>query len=248
MADADNRHAGTGGVVDIVFLIDCTGSMSPCISALKDNVRAFIDTLTTRDANNSCPVRDWRAKVVGYRDLIADGPGRWLSDHQFVRDAGALKDQLATLDAEGGGDEPESLLDALFVVASMEQGDRAAQSPDPSKWRHRRDAARVVVVFTDASFHTTMSVEGAAGGKANDLGQLIAEQRIFLSLFAPDMPCYADLAAVDRSEYEAIAFDKSRSDGPQVALKEYTSNRDNFSRVLKQLAASVSKSAAVPPI
>ena len=39
------------GVVDIVFLLDITGSMEPCINAVKDNIQAFVATLTAKDAN-----------------------------------------------------------------------------------------------------------------------------------------------------------------------------------------------------
>ena len=54
------------------------------------------------------PIKDWRGKVVGYRDIEAANSENlpWIIDNPFVRDAGALKAQLAALDAAGGGDEP----------------------------------------------------------------------------------------------------------------------------------------------
>src|SRR5688500_7523895 len=57
------------GVADIVFLVDVSGSMSTCIDALRKNIEMFIDSLSHGDANNAAPVKDWRGKVVGYRDL-----------------------------------------------------------------------------------------------------------------------------------------------------------------------------------
>jgi hypothetical protein len=72
--------------------------------------------------------------------------------------------QLANLRAAGGGDEPESLLDALYKVATMEATPKGAQGEEPNKWRYRSDAARVVIVFTDASFKETMSIPEAKGG------------------------------------------------------------------------------------
>jgi von Willebrand factor type A domain len=150
----------TKGVADIVFLIDVSGSMAPCIDALRKNIEAFIDSLSRGDANNSAPVRDWRGKVIGYRDVEASQAEGlpWIVDNAFVRDAGALKAQLSALEANGGGDEPESLLDALYTVAAMEAVPKGSQSEDPAKWRYRSDAARVVIVFTDASFKETMSI------------------------------------------------------------------------------------------
>jgi hypothetical protein len=45
-----------------------------------------------------------------------------------------------------------------------------------------------------------------------------------------------------------IAYDKSRRDGAVIALKEFTKDQANFKNTLKQLAASVSKSAETPEL
>src|SRR5205823_10862629 len=57
------------GVADIVFLLDATGSMGPCINAVKQNIKTFAQTFTTPTPNGPAVVKDWRAKVMGYRDL-----------------------------------------------------------------------------------------------------------------------------------------------------------------------------------
>jgi hypothetical protein len=233
----------TKGVADIVFLIDISGSMSPCIDALRRNIETFIDSLSQGDANNAAPVRDWRGRVVGYRDIeAAESEGLpWIVDHPFVRDTGALKSQLGTLQANGGGDEPESLLDALYTVASMEAIPKGSQTEDPGKWRYRSDAARVVIVFTDASFKETMSVPGAKGGSLQDVANLVMANRIILSLFAPNFEGYDRLSQIDKSEWEVVEYEGLN---PQEALQKFTSDPVNFRTTLKQLAASVSRSAA----
>jgi hypothetical protein len=235
-------RAKTKGVADIVFLIDVTGSMATCIDALRTNIEAFIDTLSRGDANNAAPVRDWRAKVVGYRDIeTSESDGLpWIIDNAFVRDAGALRSQLATLQAAGGGDEPESLLDALFTVASMEAVPKGSQSEDAGKWRYRSDAARVVIVFTDASFKETLLVPEAKGGSLQDVANVIMANRIILSLFAPNFEGYDRLSQIDKSEWEVVEFEGLN---PQQALQRFTSDPVNFRNTLKQLAASVSRSA-----
>ena len=48
-----------------------SGSMSTCIDALPGNIEVFIDSLSRGDADSAEPVRDWRAKIVGYRDFGA---------------------------------------------------------------------------------------------------------------------------------------------------------------------------------
>lgn len=234
----DQQQTKTRGVADIVFLIDISGSMAPAIDALKANIGTFVESLSKGEGNNVSPVRDWRAKAVGYRDFEHD-PQAFI-DNPFVSDVEALRGQLAGLAAEGGEDEPESLLDALFKVANMGQTDKGAQSTDPARWRYRSEAARVVVVFTDASFKPVMSIPEGAGGGIQDVTNAIINNRIILSLFAPDMPGYDELSQIDKSEWEAISYPGLN---PQEALVKFTSDQANFKNTLRQLAASVSKSA-----
>jgi len=229
------------GVVDLVFLIDATGSMQPCIDALKNNISTFIDSLTTRGPNNENPVKHWRAKAVGYRDFKCDSIP--LVDNPFVDDAGQLKAQLAKLEAMGGGDEPESLLDALYKVSTMAQMPKGAASLEPNMWRYRSEAARVIVAFTDASYHEVM--EQPKGATLTDLINVLHSNRIILNLFAPEMPCHDALCAADKSDYQAISLaGKSAAE----ALQEFTSNQANFRKTMEALAKSVSQSALTPEL
>ena len=216
--------------------------MSTCIDALRKNIETFIDSLSRGDGNTAAPVKDWRGKVVGYRDIeAAEAEGLpWVIDNAFVRDVGALKAQLAELKAQGGGDEPESLLDTLYKVASMPATAKGSQTEDPQKWRYRSDAARVVIVFTDASFKETMSLPEAKGGSLQDVANLIMANRIILSLFAPNFEGYDRLSQIDKSEWEVVEFEGL---SPQEALQKFTSDPASFKTTLQQLAASVSRSA-----
>ena len=201
-----------------------------------------MDSLSSGGANNAAPVRDWRGRVVGYRDIEAAGSEglEWLEDNPFVRDVGALKAQLTALRAQGGGDEPESLLDALYQVATMEASPKGAQAEDANKWRYRSDAARVVVVFTDAAFKETMSIPQAKGGGLQDVANVVMANRIILSLFAPNFEGYDRLSQIDKSEWEVVEYEGL---SPQEALQKFTADPANFRTTLKQLAASVSRSA-----
>ena len=241
-AAAPQIRAKTKGVADVVFLIDVSGSMAPIIDALRKHIEAFVDSLSSGGANNAAPVRDWRGKVVGYRDIeAASSEGiEWIEDHPFVRDTAALKAQLASLEAQGGGDEPESLLDALHKIATMEATPKGSQSEDPNKWRYRSDAARVVVVFTDASFKETMTIPEAKGGSLQDVANVVMANRIILSLFAPNFEGYDRLSQIDKSEWEVVEYEGLNA---QEALQKFTGDPANFRTTLKQLAASVSRSA-----
>jgi hypothetical protein len=224
------------GVVDIVFLIDATGSMQPCIDAVKDNIATFIRTLCEKDGNGQSIVKDWRARVFGYRDYVCDVEKS--VDNPFVTSPDALRTQLNALTAKGGGDEPESLLDGLLDVVNVGQTDRGSQEVDPRKWRYRSHAARCVIAFTDATYHTT-TANGA--GKVEDVINALHNNRIILSIYAPDLPCHYDLAAADKSEYFPIPVTST----PQEALARFTADKANFQKVMEALAKSVSKSANV---
>lgn len=241
---SNQQTAKVKGVVDIVFLIDATGSMAPCIDALKANISLFVDKLTSGDANNTKVVKDWRAKIVGYRDFTISDESPF-EDNPFVREADHLKSQLVALSATGGGDEPESLLDALYMIASMGKTEKGAEE-DPSKWRYHSSAARVVVVFTDAPFKNAMVIPEASGGTVDDLINTLQENRIILSLFSPEIECFYSLAQCDKAEYNVIPIETGSN--PQEALAGFTSNTENFRKTLEALAKSVSASAATTAV
>lgn len=227
------------GVCDFVFLIDATGSMGPCMEALKSNLGVFIEHLS----GGQTPLRDWRGKVVAYRDVEADG-SRWFEDNPFVRkDGAALREQLAGLEPEGGGDEPESLLDALYLVANMESDTKGEPNPDPNKWRYRSDAARVVIVFTDATYHPVMVAAGIEGGSVTDVINRVMAQKLTVVLFAPDHNCYLPLSEIDRSQWYPIP-------GPDFVegLAAYSGDREKFKKVLEALAKTVTQSGSTIPI
>lgn len=230
------------GVVDLVFLLDVSGSMQECVDAVKGSIGSFINTLAAKNVNNETPVKDWRIKICGYRDQMADGAD-WFVDNPFVRDVGAVQAQLAApaMQASGGGDEPESLLDALYKIAKMEQA--GVQDGEMSeRWRARGSATRVLVFFTDASFKTPMTVPEAAGGGVQDVIAAIMGSRIILCGFVPETEGYMELAAIDRAEINFVA---SAGENPVEALKALSGDAGGFAKLMQQLAKTVSKSAAV---
>ena len=101
----------------------------------------------------------------------------------------------------------------------MEASPKGAQSEDPGKWRYRSDAARVVVVFTDASFKETMSIPEAKGGALQDVANVVMANRIILSLFAPNFEGYDRLSQIDKSEWEVVEYEGLN---PQEALQKFT--------------------------
>ena len=230
------------GVADIVFLLDITGSMKPCLDALKENVSVLINSMTNPGANESAPVKDWRIKICGYRDYSADSDAWWI-DHPFTSDPDQVHSDLASLEADGGGDEPESMLDGLWMLASLPVTEPDA-APDPASWRHQHDAARCVIVFTDASTHMATSIPDAGGAKFEDVARKVMEARLRLSIYAPEHECYENIAQIDKCEIMRVG---TLSDA-QEAMKTFTRDSSNFKKTMEQLAKSISVSAETPSL
>lgn len=230
------------GVCDIVFLIDATGSMSPAITDLKRNIKTFFNNLNNADANGGAVVKDWRARVIAYRDIDYDR--EWLIDNPFVRSVSEIEAQIDAIVAEGGGDEPESVLEALYHIAKFGSTPKKAQLEDATKWRYRSDAARVVILFTDASYHSkTSSSFEAPNLDWSEIANLIMQEKIRLSIFAPQMDCYDNLSQIDKCEWMPIEYDPSVPNDAVYRLRDFTADKANFTKVLEQLAKTVSVSA-----
>ena len=237
------------GVADIAFLLDATGSMAPCINAVKENIASFITSLTSKDANDQSVVKDWRVKIVGYRDFdYTDAPP--IVDNPFTNSIDEARSHLARLEATGGGDEPESLLEGLYGLATMPATKRG-ESPRPDAWRHRSEARRFVIVFTDAPYKPKMSSKMSdpkgEGGTVDDVINAMMSSWIILYVYAPEtFRCYQTLQEMDKSEWYPVPVSEGSS--PQKALAEFTSDQENFQKILDILAKTITQSAAIPPL
>lgn len=231
------------GIPDIVFLLDATGSMKDCLEAVTGNIGTFVDTLSSSDANGGVLIKEWRIRVVGYRDKEHDG-AQWWIDNPFTSDVVQVKWQLAALKALGGGDEPESLLDAMYAISQWPSAEKSAV-PSPNGWRHRHDAARVVVIFTDASCKPAFKTADGSTGSVNDLIQAYHANKLKVILYAPDAPGYADLSAMSGLEWEPVG---TLGANPVQALMDYTANVDNFRKVMQALAKTIAVASVVVPL
>lgn len=91
--------------VDVVFVLDTTGSMSGELREAKDRVRQLAEALA-----ESRPNERVRLGVVAYRDR---GDAYVTRVHALTTDVDATFKQLSSLTAAGGGDTPEDALAGL---------------------------------------------------------------------------------------------------------------------------------------
>ena len=227
-------------MADLVFLVDVSGSMARhrCAPQEHRGVHRLLEPRRRQQRRAGARLARQGRRLSRHRIGRGRRPA-WFVDNPFVRDTGALKAQLARLKADGGGDEPESLLDALYKVATMEAMPKGSQTEDPAKWRYRSDAARVVIVFTDASFKETMSIPEAKGGSLQDVANVVMANRIILSLFAPNFEGYDRLSQIDKSEWEVVEYE-GLTPG---ALQKFTSDPVNFRRHSQAARRERSRSA-----
>lgn len=119
--------------LDLVFLVDATGSMGDEIDKLKASLRAITAEVA------SLPSRpDICLGLVAYRDR---GDAFLLRSHDFTNDVGAfLQQALYPLQAGGGGDYPEAMNEALHETVHQ------------LSWRGE-GATRLVILLADAPPH-----------------------------------------------------------------------------------------------
>jgi hypothetical protein len=118
--------------LDVLFLIDATGSMSDEIERLKANISSVSEQIGTLSGEP-----DVRFAMTVYRDR---GDAYVTRTFDFTSDLGQFSGALDEVVADGGGDTPESLGAAL---------DEAVNAPS---WRDD-DAVKLVFLVADAPPH-----------------------------------------------------------------------------------------------
>lgn len=224
------------GVADLVILVDATGSMRPCIDSIKNSLTAFVREMTT---GGQSPISNWRARVIGFRDHITDGD-QWIVNNPFVsNDPDALLAQVSSLKTKlGGGDGPESLLEALEVILSWRVTEKGSDAT-PNEWRASGDAKRVVLLFTDAGYHESNHVHSPnAPSQVNAIVAKLEQLKIELLYVAPDTQQYDTFQKVDRSLWTlqlSRPFAKS--------LQDISTDNATFGRVMQAMAKTITREA-----
>lgn len=120
--------------IDVVFLLDATGSMGDEIAVIKTKIREMISEIAL-----GTPPPDVRFGIVAYRDR---GDEYVTRVYPLTRDIDQIVDDLHAIEATGGGDYPESLNEGLHVAL------------DQITWDRSPDTARLVFLIADAPPHT----------------------------------------------------------------------------------------------
>jgi len=136
--------------LDLVFALDCTGSMGPYISQATQKIEEISKRIFESKLIAS---KDFRVGIVAYRDYHPQDFHEFTTKvFKFTSDMSVIKGYLAGLKALGGGDGPEAVATALYDCAES-----MAWNPE---------AAQVIVIITDAPPHglNPKGVEGFPKG------------------------------------------------------------------------------------
>lgn len=162
--------------VDLIFLIDVTGSMGGVNSSLMNSIRSFV-----RKCITSSKVGDWRAKMIGFGDITSD-KSLWFQNTEFVQKYADFDKNLKTIKGVSGGDVNENTLDAIYRAVNLD----VSETGESAKlWRPLHKAVRVLILITDAGYHSPLFIPEAEGGTINDVIQLIKEKRVVVAYNAP---------------------------------------------------------------
>ncbi|KAH3722440.1 Alpha-protein kinase vwkA [Pelomyxa schiedti] len=100
------------GALDVVFVVDETGSMGGQIAVVQNNIRSMVDSIRAMAS-------DSMFGLIGYRDHS----DKWVvTVHtQLTRKISEVKRGVKEMAAEGGGDYPEAVADAYYPLPQFYQ-------------------------------------------------------------------------------------------------------------------------------
>jgi von Willebrand factor type A domain len=209
MLMAKNEQSQQRTKVDVLFLLDTTGSMGDEIDQLKGTIRTVADRLTSLPSNP-----DLRLGMTKYRDI---GDAYLTNTTDFTSDINEFSKTLNGAQADGGGDTPEAVDEALalalsepswrsdsiqliFLVADAGPHiDRQVQEPYTTSMR--KAAARGIKIFPVASSNT----DDAAEFVFRQLAEFTGARFVFLSYGATGAAVGPD-TDIQKSDYQELAL------------------------------------------
>lgn len=119
-------------ILDLVFVMDCTGSMGSYIASATENIRSIVEEIVVSEKS------DVHLALIEYRDHPPQDSTFVTRVHDFTAKVSEMKTWLGNCSAEGGGDTPEAVADGLH---------------DTLKLSWRADATKICVLISDAPPH-----------------------------------------------------------------------------------------------
>ena len=197
--------------IDVLFLLDATGSMGDEIDRLKTSIDSVAARVTALEGSP-----DVRFAMTVYRD---EGDAFLNRTYDFTSDVQAFRAALADVVAEGGGDYPEALDEAF------------AEAVDRPSWRDPASTLQLMFLVADAPPHVERQVKGydesirsavsrgikvfpVASSESDDQAEAVFRQIaqatgarfVFLS-YGAGGAATGPSTDIDKTDYEELALD-----------------------------------------
>jgi flavin-binding protein dodecin len=183
-----------GPRIEVAFVLDTTGSMSGLIEGAKQKIWSIANQMASGQ-----PTPEIRIGLIGYRDR---GDAYVTRVHDLDSDLDAIYGQLQAFSANGGGDTPESVNQALNEAVTR------------LSWSEGDEVYKVVFLVGDAPPHMDYTNDVAfADSVARARRAGIVVNTVQCGSMQATTPIWQAIAAAGAGEYVAI-----RQDGGMVAL------------------------------
>jgi Mg-chelatase subunit ChlD len=172
--------------VEVCFVLDTTGSMGGLIEGAKQKIWSIANEMI-----GAKPTPELKLGLIGYRDR---GDEYIVKSFQLTDDIDSIYAHLRDFKAEGGGDEPESVNEAL------------AQAIEKMPWSQDRKVLKIIFLVGDAPPH----MDYADGPKYPELCRLAAKKDLIINTVqcgsvAATTPIWKEIAKSSEGSYAAIA-------------------------------------------
>ena len=202
--------AATVRKADILFVVDCTGSMQGEIDAIRDTVLDFVDEIERGGVRVRVGLLAFGDRLLGEESFVFTFAGE-----TFTKDAAVFRREVSRLRAGGGGDIPESSLDAILLALR--------QPFDP-------DSSRVIVLVTDAPPH----IPDKEAQSVAQVAQAVRDagiKQLYLVIRTQDPTSSVYLSLLEG--LQGLAFELGSGE-------DFRARAENFKKTLRALGRTIS--------
>jgi len=242
------------GQLDLVFVVDNTGSMGPYIQNVKTKILEIIRTIKKEEM-----VHRLRVGLVSYRDHPPEETTYVTKKYELTPDTSKIEGYVLEMDASGGGDGPEAVSTALQVMNKMEflnesakiavligdapphgveSGDRWPKgTPDGAKWTEeaKRAFGKGIIIHTVGCFpeitHYEKGVETYEKIAADSQGRFIPLEKAELLVKI--------ITGLAVEEIDKIAIQKSILEDLGVSMEDFPADEEFTEDKISEIVARV---------
>jgi hypothetical protein len=172
--------------IEVCFVLDTTGSMGGLIEGAKQKIWSIANEMISAK-----PTPELKLGLIGYRDR---GDEYVVKSFRLTDDIDSIYADLRDFQAAGGGDEPESVNEAL------------AEAIEKMPWSQDRKVLKIIFLVGDAPPH----MDYADGPKYPELCRMAAKKDLIINTVqcgnvASTTPIWKEIAKASEGSYAAIA-------------------------------------------